>query len=374
MPNKEIFIGYTFFRSEKVKRYTGADTIYSTRKRKSYILLHMDSLQKEKDMLTIVTNNRHIIKKYERPFLINSDRPMMNTKYRISKYLTSVFCGLPIDIETRNKYFLRIRQLLLDKLVVIENRLKNKKRTDKLQLILNLVMADEHGIWGSISYAHSVVIVTPTPPPQNVFKDFSKVKQVISKHVGVSYTKKVLMDGGARKYAVTYSNLQINKHDILKKQYISEKEMEFLVDQVTSEVGYKMLIGDIFINHSFNEEHFFELRKKKDASFERKDSKLAEQSSSAGQSTTIDNIITDLQEMEISGQNNVAPWQEIFNRREPITRAEFHWSLNGIRDKSLLMTYCNGVRRGRREHGVTHDYMVNQCAIKARKLEQGMLY
>ncbi|CAB4490559.1 unnamed protein product [Rhizophagus irregularis] len=207
------------------------------------------------------------------------------------------------------------------------------------------------------------VIVTPTPPPQNVFKDFSKVKQVISKHVGVSYTKKVLMDGGARKYAVTYSNLQINKqfktskeqekykkrfknslksnknkwqvtnngigskvliskyklkrrHDILKKQYISEKEMEFLVDQVTSEVGYKMLIGDIFINHSFNEEHFFELRKKKDASFERKDSKLAEQSSSAGQSATIDNIITDLQEMEISGQNNVAPWQEIFNRRE----------------------------------------------------------
>ncbi|GBC41986.2 hypothetical protein GLOIN_2v1879755 [Rhizophagus irregularis DAOM 181602=DAOM 197198] len=103
----------------------------------------------------------------------------------------------------------------------------------------------------------SKVIVTPTPPPQNVFKNFN---------------------------------------------------------QVTSEVGYKMLIDDIFINHSFNEEHFLELRKKKDASFERKDSKLAEQSSSAGQSATIDNIFTDLQEMEISGQDNVAPWQEILNR------------------------------------------------------------
>ncbi|CAB4391239.1 unnamed protein product [Rhizophagus irregularis] len=135
-----------------------------------------------------------------------------------------------------------------------------------------------------------------------------------------------------------------------------------------------MLIDNIFINHSFNEEHFFELRKKKNASFEQKDSKLAEQSSSAGQSATIDNIITDLQEMEISGQNNVAPWQEIFNRRKPITRVEFHWSFNSIRDKSLLMTYCNGVRRGRRGHDVTHDYMVNQCAIKAHKLEQGMLY
>ncbi|GBC53891.2 hypothetical protein GLOIN_2v1884393 [Rhizophagus irregularis DAOM 181602=DAOM 197198] len=229
------------------------------------------------------------------------------------------------------------------------------------------------------------------------------------------------MDGEARKYAVTYSNLQINKQfktskeqekykkrfknslknnknkwqvtnhgigskvlifkhklirrsDILKKQYISEKEMEFLVDQVTSEVGYKMLIDDIFINHSFNEEHFFELRKKKDASFERKDSKLAEQSSSAGQSATIDNIITDLQEMEISGQDNVAPWQEILNRREPITRAEFHQGLNSIRDKRLLTTYCNGIRRGRRGRGITHDYVVNQCAIKAHKLEQGMLY
>ncbi|EXX65869.1 uncharacterized protein OCT59_023135 [Rhizophagus irregularis] len=123
------------------------------------------------------------------------------------------------------------------------------------------------------------------------------------------------MDGGTHKYAVTYSNLRVNKQfktlkeqekykkrfknslksnknkwqftnngieskvliskhklkrrsDILKKHYISEKEMEFLVDQVTSEIGYKMLKDDIFINHSFNEEHFLELRKKKEASFE----------------------------------------------------------------------------------------------------------
>ncbi|CAB4475554.1 unnamed protein product [Rhizophagus irregularis] len=310
-------------------------------------------------MLTIVTNNRHIIKKYDKPFSINSDRPMMNTKYRISKYLTSVFCGLPIDIETRNKYFLRIRQLLLDKLVVIENRLKNQEKNRQTTTYIKFSHGRRTwylGFYIPCSFCSNVcayvmsrnrkvcqncrskVIVTPTSPPQNVFKNFSKVKQVISKRVGVSYTKKVSMDGEARKYAVTYSNLQINKqfktlkeqekykkrHDILKKQYISEKKMEFLVDQVTSEVGYKMLIDDIFINHSFNEEHFLELRKKKDASFERKDSKLAEQSSSAGQSATIDNIFTDLQEMEISGQDNVAPWQEILNRREPITRAEFH--------------------------------------------------
>ncbi|GBC35667.2 hypothetical protein GLOIN_2v1867737 [Rhizophagus irregularis DAOM 181602=DAOM 197198] len=143
------------------------------------------------------------------------------------------------------------------------------------------------------------------------------------------------------------SKVLISKHrlkrrtDILKKHYISEKEMEFL---------------------------------KKEAFFERKDSKIAEQSSSAGQCTTIDNIITNLQEMEISGQNNVAPWQEILGRQEPITKAEFHQELNSIRDKCLLTTYCNSVRRGRRVRDVTHDYVVNQCAIRARKIEQGMWY
>ncbi|PKY17420.1 hypothetical protein RhiirB3_430048 [Rhizophagus irregularis] len=243
----------------------------------------------------------------------------------------------------------------------------------------------------------SKVIVTPTPPPQNVFKNFCQVKQVISKRVGMSYTKKVSMDGGAgaEKYKKRFKNslksnknkwqftnngieskVLISKHrlkrrtDILKKHYISEKEMEFLVDQVTSKKGYNMLKDDIFINHFFNEEHFFELRKKKEAFFERKHSKIAEQSSSAGQCTTIDNIITNLQEMEISGQDNVAPWQEILGRQEPITKAEFHQELNSIRDKCLLTTYCNSVRKGRRARGVTHDYVVNQYAIRARKIEQ----
>ncbi|PKK42934.1 hypothetical protein RhiirC2_804382 [Rhizophagus irregularis] len=67
------------------------------------------------------------------------------------------------------------------------------------------------------------------------------------------------------------------------------------------------------MNHSFNEEHFFELRKKKEASFEQND-------------------------------DNVTPWQEILNRQESITRAEFHQGLNSIRDKSLLTIYCNRVR------------------------------
>lgn len=61
--------------------------LYATRKGKFYILLHMNLLQKEKDILTIITNNRHIVKKYDKLFKVNSDKVIINTKYRILKYL-----------------------------------------------------------------------------------------------------------------------------------------------------------------------------------------------------------------------------------------------------------------------------------------------
>ncbi|PKY57822.1 hypothetical protein RhiirA4_479189 [Rhizophagus irregularis] len=169
-------------------------------------------------MLTIITNNKHIIKKYDKPFKIYSDRAIMNTKYRISKYLTSVFCGLPIDIETRNKYFLRIRQLLLDKLVAIENRLKKQDKNRQTTTYIRFSCGKRMwylGFYITCSYCknacayvmsrnrkvcqncRSKVITTPAPPTQNKFKDFTQTKQVISKRRGVSYTKKVAMDSGS---------------------------------------------------------------------------------------------------------------------------------------------------------------------------------
>ncbi|EXX71899.1 uncharacterized protein OCT59_002585 [Rhizophagus irregularis] len=439
MPNKEIFIGYTFFRPEKVKRYTGADTIYSTRKGKSYILLHVNSLQKEKDMLTIVTNNRHIIKKYDKPYLINSDRPMMNTKYRISKYLTSVFCGLPIDIETRNKYFLRIRQLLLDKLVAIENRLKKQEKNRQTTTYIKFSHGNRTwylGFYIPCSFCSNVcayvmsnnrkvcqncrskVIVTPTPPTQNTFKNYCQSKQIVSKRIGVTYTKKVSMHSGTGNYLVTYSNLGINKQfktmkeqekykkrftnslkthknkwnytnnrfeskpivskhrlkrrgDILKKHYISNKELEFLFDQVTNRSEYNMLKDDIFINHSFNSEYFLELRKKKEATFERDDIKVAEQSTSVGKIIMVDDITTNLQELEIREQDNVLPWQEILNKFRRITKPEFHRGLNSVRDLDTLKKFYDGVRNKRRDHIVSNSYVKIQCDIRARKIKDG---
>ncbi|PKK75678.1 hypothetical protein RhiirC2_773320 [Rhizophagus irregularis] len=154
------------------------------------------------------------------------------------------------------------------------------------------------------------------------------------------------MDSGTGNYLVTYSNLGVNKQfkmikeqekykkrftnslkshknkrnytnnrfeskpvvskhqlkrrcDILKKHYISNKELEFL-------------------------EYFLKLRKKKEAAFEREDIKMAEQSTSAGKNTMVDSITTNFQELEIREQDNVLPWQEILRREIPITRPEFH--------------------------------------------------
>ncbi|GET65824.1 hypothetical protein GLOIN_2v1882411 [Rhizophagus irregularis DAOM 181602=DAOM 197198] len=153
----------------------------------------------------------------------------------------------------------------------------------------------------------SKVIVTFTPPTQNTFKNYCQSKQI--------------------------------------KHYISNKELEFLFDQVTSKSGYNMLKDDIFINHSFNSEYFLILRKKKEATFEREDIEVAEQSTSAGKNFMVDNITTNLQELEIREQKNVLSWQEILNKFVPITKHEFHRGLNSVRDLDILKIFHDGVKK-----------------------------
>ncbi|CAB4387846.1 unnamed protein product [Rhizophagus irregularis] len=127
--------------------------------------------------------------------------------------------------------------------------------------------------------------------------------------------------------------------DILKKHYISNKELEFLFDQVT--------------------------RKKKEATLEYEDIKVAEQSTSAGKNIMVNDITTSFQELEIREQNNVLPWQEILRRQIPITRPEFHRGLNSVRDLQTLTMYHNGMRR-KRLVNLSHYYVIDQCDTKAR--------
>ncbi|PKC51038.1 hypothetical protein RhiirA1_484695 [Rhizophagus irregularis] len=116
--------------------------------------------------------------------------------------------------------------------------------------------------------------------------------------------------------------------DILKKHYISNKELD---------------------------EYFLILKKKKEATFEREDNEVAEQSTSI--------------ELEIREQDKVLPWQEILNKFVPITRHEFHRGLNSVRDLDTLKLFYDGVRKKRRDHNVSYSYVKNQCDIKARKIK-----
>ncbi|POG64036.1 hypothetical protein GLOIN_2v1845586 [Rhizophagus irregularis DAOM 181602=DAOM 197198] len=106
-----------------------------------------------------------------------------------------------------------------------------------------------------------------------------------------------------------------------------------------------MLKDDIFINHSFNSEYFLILRKKKEATFEREDIEVAEQVTSAGKNFMVDNITTNLQELEIREQENMLPWQEILNKFVPITKHEFHRGLNSVRDLDTLKIFHDGVKK-----------------------------
>ncbi|PKC50860.1 hypothetical protein RhiirA1_485157, partial [Rhizophagus irregularis] len=115
-------------------------------------------------------------------------------------------------------------------------------------------------------------------------------------------------------------------------------------------------------------EYFLELRKKKEATFEREDVKVAEQSTSAGKKFMVDDITTNLQELEIREQD-VLPWQEILNKFVPITKPEFHRRLNSIRDLDTLKMFYDGVRKKRRDHIVSYSYVKIQCDIKARKIK-----
>ncbi|CAB4386499.1 unnamed protein product [Rhizophagus irregularis] len=113
----------------------------------------------------------------------------------------------------------------------------------------------------------------------------------------------------------------------------------------------------------------FESKSKKEAAFECEDIKVAEQLTSAGKNTTIDNITTNFQELEIREQDIMLSWQEILCKEIPITRPEFHRGLNSIRDLKILMTYCDGVRNKRLAYKMTYAYVIGQCAIRARKIK-----
>src|SRR6202044_3303591 len=137
MSKSSMDIEYTCWRSTDDSDFRGKNNLYNTRKGNSYVLLDISSFSEQcpgqKKTIKIVTNSEEILRKNGNIFRATSDKDNPNEKFIISKYLTSVLLSLPINRSTRNKFYNRIRTLLLDKLVAIRNRksstLSNNRET-----------------------------------------------------------------------------------------------------------------------------------------------------------------------------------------------------------------------------------------------------
>jgi hypothetical protein len=113
MKKKRLFINVTQIQINQFKNFSGVNTLYLSRKGNSFILLDMKSLSNKATDLKIVTNNAQISRFYDKPFIVPTDRLSANVKFRITKFLTAAFAALPVPIKVRNKYYCRIRDLLV---------------------------------------------------------------------------------------------------------------------------------------------------------------------------------------------------------------------------------------------------------------------
>src|ERR1700733_2650724 len=137
MSKSSMDIEYTCWRSTVHSDFRGKNTLYNTRKSNSYVLLDISSLSEQrpgqKKTIKIITNSEEILEKNGNIFRASLDKDKPNEKFIISKYLTSVLLSLPINRSARNKFYNRIRTLLLEKLVAIRNRksstLSNNRET-----------------------------------------------------------------------------------------------------------------------------------------------------------------------------------------------------------------------------------------------------
>jgi hypothetical protein len=121
MEKKRLSINVIQIQINQSKNFSEANTLYLTQKGNSFILLDMKLLSNKATDLKIVTNNAQISKFYDKPFMVPIDRLSANVKFRITKFLTIAFAVLPVPIKVRNKYYCRIRDLLVIQYKLIIN-------------------------------------------------------------------------------------------------------------------------------------------------------------------------------------------------------------------------------------------------------------
>ncbi|CAB4407618.1 unnamed protein product [Rhizophagus irregularis] len=118
-----------------VRDTRGSGTLYNTKKGR-YFLIELDQnadlLLTKKNSFNIYTNDIDMTNDHHRIF--NSTSKKVNVNFLIGTYLTFIFAiNRQFSPDTINKYFKRLRQLLLEKLIAIKNRISqpSKNRTTK---------------------------------------------------------------------------------------------------------------------------------------------------------------------------------------------------------------------------------------------------
>ncbi|CAB4435017.1 unnamed protein product [Rhizophagus irregularis] len=118
-----------------VRDTRGSGTLYNTKKGR-YFLIELDQnadlLLTKKNSFNIYTNDIDMTNDHHRIF--NSTSKKVNVNFLIGTYLTFIFAiNRQFSPDIVKKYFKRLRQLLLEKLVAIKNRISqpSKNRTTK---------------------------------------------------------------------------------------------------------------------------------------------------------------------------------------------------------------------------------------------------
>jgi hypothetical protein len=104
----------------------------------------MKSLDNKATDLKIVTNNRKISKFYNKYFMVATDILSANVEFRIMKcLLTAAFAALPVSTKVRNKYYCRIRDLLVIQYkLIIKPLVSNNRETHT-----NIKFLYKYSIW-----------------------------------------------------------------------------------------------------------------------------------------------------------------------------------------------------------------------------------
>ncbi|PKK61001.1 hypothetical protein RhiirC2_228870, partial [Rhizophagus irregularis] len=118
------------FQTHKLNPYIvsdtrGSGTLYNTKKSRYFLMeLHpnADLCLTKKNSFNVYTNDIDMLNDHQRIF--NSTSKKVNLNYLIGTYLAFIFSiNRQFSPDTVKKYFKRLRQLLIDKLVAIKNRL-----------------------------------------------------------------------------------------------------------------------------------------------------------------------------------------------------------------------------------------------------------